>query len=137
MVARTRSQDPLQNHPDRLTRNRGDVDRMELHRGSKSGLLPDSYKQDHFIVGALVAACLIGTRLVTAAGGANTQIIAFGALVIVGFCGAVAYVLDLPLIRLICSAFIASFFFKSDMSVFKIDEMEDPSGLNLSVTVLL
>ena len=46
-----------------------------------------------------------------------------------------AFYFELPVIIAVRYAFVASFFFKGDLSLFKINEMEDPSGLNLSLTL--
>ncbi|MDQ2746038.1 MAG: O-antigen ligase family protein, partial [Acidobacteriota bacterium] len=45
-------------------------------------------------------------------------------------------ILDLPVMVLVRIAFIASFFIKTEISLFKIDEVEDPSGFNLSLAIV-
>ncbi len=85
--------------------------------------------------GLLLSACLLGYGIITAAGGSALRTMTFGAIVLIGLGGLVAFVLELPVIALVRFAFIASFFFKGDISLYKVDELEDPSGLNLSLTL--
>ena len=51
--------------------------------------------------------------------------------------GAVIWtILDLPVLIFVRMAFIGSFFIKTEISLFKIDEIEDPSGFNISLAVV-
>ena len=87
------------------------------------------------LAGLLLGACVLGYGIVTAAGGSALQTMTLGAMVLMVLAGVIAFVLEFPVIGLVRFAFIASFFFKGDLSLFKINEVEDPSGLNLSLTL--
>ncbi len=88
------------------------------------------------LVGGLtVAACFLGMAVVSA--GSDTLVMVAGAVISVALAGLIVWALDVPLIDFVRIAFLATFFIKSDMSIFKIDEMEDPSGLNISATFIL
>lgn len=89
-------------------------------------------KQFALVAGLFVGACLLGAVVI----GAGSQTLIFGALVIFVIGTAVCFALDFPVITAVRFAFIASFFFKADVSLMKIDEIEDPSGFNLSLTLL-
>ncbi|HEX8734858.1 MAG TPA: hypothetical protein VF721_06000, partial [Pyrinomonadaceae bacterium] len=84
----------------------------------------------------LVAACLLGAAVVGVSGGSSAQTLAAGALAFVAIGVVVCLALELPLITLVRFAFIASFFFKADLNFYKLDEIEDPSGFNLSLTLV-
>lgn len=88
------------------------------------------------VLGLGILACLIGIGI--GAVGATSQIaligVTIGVLAVLGFILILVY--DLPLIFLTRIAFIASFFFKADVTILKIDELEDPSGLNISLTLI-
>ncbi|HEX9960006.1 MAG TPA: O-antigen ligase family protein [Pyrinomonadaceae bacterium] len=84
----------------------------------------------------LLAACLLGAAVIGISGGSSSQTLAFGALACIGIGGIVCLVLELPLITAVRFAFIGSFFFKADLNFYKLDEIEDPSGFNLSLTLL-
>lgn len=84
-----------------------------------------------FIAGAGV----LGYGMVVAGDGPSSKLIGVGALLLIALGGVSAVVFELPWILAIRYAFIASFFFKGDLSLFKINEVEDPSGLNLSLTL--
>ena len=59
------------------------------------------------------------------------------AIILVLIIGGFLYLsLDLSLIAITRFLFIFSFFFKADITLFKIDEIEDPSGLNISLTLV-
>ncbi len=89
------------------------------------------------IVGVmLLLACLLGAAVVGVGAGSSGQTLAVGALALVAVGGAACFVLELPLITAVRFAFIASFFFKADLNFYKIDEIEDPSGFNLSLTLV-
>lgn len=83
----------------------------------------------------LLAACLLGAAVVGASGGSSAQTLALGVLACLAIGGAACFVLELPLIMLVRFAFIASFFFKADLNFYKLDEIEDPSGFNISLTL--
>ncbi len=95
----------------------------------------DTAKRFAVVCGMLVCAGIVGYGVVAAGDGPDTRIIGIGAMLILLFGAAVAFVFELPVISAVRFVFIASFFFKGDLSLFKINEVEDPSGLNLSVTL--
>jgi O-antigen ligase len=84
----------------------------------------------------LLAACLLGAAVIGISGGSSSQTLAVGALACVAIGGIVCLALQLPLITVVRFAFIASFFFKADLNFYKLDEIEDPSGFNLSLTLV-
>ncbi len=51
--------------------------------------------------------------------------------------GVVCVVFDLPIDMILRFSFVFSFFFKRDLNLYKIDEIEDPSGFNISLTLVL
>lgn len=88
------------------------------------------------ICGLIVGACALGAVIAAAGLGSSSQIIIAGVLAVFVIGGATCLVLDLPVVVVVRFAFIASFFFKGDLNLLKINEIEDPSGLNLSLTLL-
>jgi O-antigen ligase len=84
----------------------------------------------------LLAACLLGAGVVGVSGGSSAQTLAAGALACLAVGGIACFVLELPLITLVRFAFLFSFFFKADLNFYKIDEIEDPSGFNVSLTLV-
>lgn len=89
------------------------------------------------IVGVmLLAACLLGAAVIGVGAGSSGQTLAVGALALIAVGGCACLVLELPLITAVRFAFIASFFFKADLNFYKIDEIEDPSGFNISLTLV-
>lgn len=86
---------------------------------------------------AVVAGCLLGIATVTGTSGTATATVALGcfSILLLTLIGAVA--IDVPLIGMARALFIASFFFKADINLFKVDDLEDPSGLNISLTLLI
>jgi O-antigen ligase len=89
-----------------------------------------------FVSLMLVAACLLGAGVVGISGGSSSQTLAAGVLAFIAIGGAASLVLELPVITLVRFAFVASFFFKADLNFYKIDEIEDPSGFNVSLTLI-
>lgn len=87
------------------------------------------------IIGLLAGACVLGMAVVAVGARSNVNAMAIGVLALIGLAGAALLVLDVPLIALVRFTFVASFFFKGDLMLFKIDEIEDPSGLNISLTL--
>lgn len=106
----------------------------------------DSGKTDNFTAAAMLpyaiacslilAACLLGAAVISVGGGTPSVTLAIGALAFLAIGGVACLVLDLPLIALVRFALIASFFFKCEANFYKIDEIEDPSGFNISLTLL-
>nr|HMS42809.1 hypothetical protein [Pyrinomonadaceae bacterium] len=98
----------------------------------KNSDFTENIKQSALVVGLCVGAFLLGAVVI----GAGSQTLIFGVLMIFVIGTAVCFALDFPVITAVRFAFIASFFFKADVNLMKIDEIEDPSGFNLSLTVL-
>lgn len=89
------------------------------------------------VICLLTAACFLGFAVVLAGSPSSTQTLVIGGIFVALFGAAIAFLLEIPMIGIIRYGYIASFFFKSDISLFKIDEIEDPSGFNLSLTLVL
>lgn len=102
----------------------------------KTSNFQQTAKQTAVIGGVLVGACVLGAAIAGASGSSQTDKFLFVAVVIAAIGAAVYFVLDLPVITVVRFAFIASFFFKAEVSLFKIDEIEDPSGLNVSLALI-
>jgi O-antigen ligase len=92
----------------------------------------NSQRQSALIAAAVCAACLIGA--LTAFGGTESGILISAPAILCVLGLMTALVLDAPIAAAVRVAFVASFFFKADVNLFKIDEIEDPSGFNLSLT---
>ncbi|HEX8264220.1 MAG TPA: O-antigen ligase family protein [Pyrinomonadaceae bacterium] len=88
------------------------------------------------VCSVFLAACLLGAAVISVGGGAPSNTLAIGALAFLAIGGVACFVLELPVISLVRFAFIASFFFKCEVNFYKIDEIEDPSGFNISLTLL-
>lgn len=95
--------------------------------------MSDTVKQSAIVGGLLLVACLLGVGIV----GAGSQTLIFGAAAFLLIGTAICFALELPVISAVRFVFIASFFFKADINLMKIDEIEDPSGLNFSLTFLM
>lgn len=89
-----------------------------------------------FVCLSLIFAALLGAAIVGAAGGSAAQTLAFGLLVLMLVGALAGLILELPLLALARFAFIGSFFFKGELNFYKIDEIEDPSGFNVSLTLI-
>lgn len=85
-------------------------------------------------MGAIVASVMIGA-MAGLAGSSNQMMFGAGVLMTLGLGVVIAVALEFPVIVAVRFAFIGSFFIKTDLTLFKIDEIEDPSGLNLSLTL--
>lgn len=81
-------------------------------------------------------ACLLGASVITLGGDSGSKVLALGALAFSAVAFAACIALELPVIKIVRFAFIASFFFKGDLNFYKINEIEDPSGFNVSLTLL-
>jgi hypothetical protein len=90
-----------------------------------------------FAASAIIAAGLVlGPAVAVTGTNGMLQVLMLGG-VAAAFAGAAAiYLFDVEPIALVRAAFIASFFFKGDLTLLKIDEIEDPSGFNLSLTFI-
>jgi len=105
-------------------------------RATKKSVINESAGQFATICALFVGACILGAVVITAGGGSNSQTLALGVLALVAIGGIACVCLELPVITVVRFAFIASFFFKGEVNFYKIDELEDPSGFNLSLTLL-
>ncbi len=81
-----------------------------------------------------VLACAVGIGVGTF--GSNSQVALIGVSVgiIAVFGVTLIFIYDFPLVFLAKTLFIASFFIKADVTILRINELEDPSGLNISLT---
>lgn len=95
----------------------------------------DLAKRFAVVCSFIAGACLLGYGIVIAGDGPSSKVIGVGVLLLIALGGIAAVLFELPWILAIRYAFIGSFFFKGDLSLFKINEVEDPSGLNLSLTL--
>jgi O-antigen ligase len=137
MVYQPRLENPVQNDSGGNSRNWRDVKiEMNVRANKKTPLIGDSIKQPAIIGGLFVAACVLGAVLITAGGGSQSQTLMLAGLSFAAVGAVASFVLELPVITLVRFAFIASFFFKSEFNLYKINELEDPSGFNLSLTLL-
>ena len=84
----------------------------------------------------LLGACLLGATVISIGGASSSQTLAIGSIAFLAIGAIACFVLELPLITVVRFAFIASFFFKGEVNFYKINEIEDPSGFNLSLTLL-
>lgn len=84
----------------------------------------------------LFGGILLGSGVAKIGGGSGSKTLLLGAAAFIALVALVGFVLELPVIALVRLAFIASFFFKADLNFYKIDEIEDPSGFNLSLTLI-
>lgn len=109
---------------------------MNVRTAKKTSAINESNKQFAAICALLVGACILGAVVVTAGSGSNSQTLALAVLAFIATVGIACVCLELPVITLVRFAFIASFFFKGEVNFFKIDEVEDPSGFNISLTLL-
>lgn len=89
-----------------------------------------------FAVGAALAAITVGAGIIAV--GADSALQTYLAAVALFFLlGAIVWtILDLPGLIFVRFAFVLSFFIKTEISLFKIDEVEDPSGFNISLAVV-
>ena len=87
-------------------------------------------------IGAAIPAIALGAGIVTVGAGSTSRTLAL-AVASSLICGAVIWtILDLPVVMFARMAFIVSFFIKIEFTLFKIDEVEDPSGFNISLAVV-
>lgn len=106
---------------------RSDIQRASQNTGGK---------QAGAIFALFAAACVLGVAIVSVGRGSDPTLVGLGLLGLVGIAGGALLALEIPFITLVRSAFVASFFFKGDMTLFKVDELEDPSGLNVSLVLV-
>lgn len=84
----------------------------------------------------LSGSCILGYGVIAAGSGSTAQTVAIGSAALLILAGVVSFVLELPVMGLVRFGFVISFFFKGDVTLFKIDAIEDPSGLNISLTLV-
>lgn len=87
------------------------------------------------LTATVAASCALGAGVAMGGAGITGPGLFFSALVTAGATALIAYSLDVQLIGLVRIALIASFFFKNDITFFKIDDLSDPSGFNVSITL--
>lgn len=87
------------------------------------------------LVATVAASCALGAGVAMGGAGITGQSFVFSGVVAAGAIALIAYSLEVQLIGLVRMAFIASFFFKNDITFFKIDELSDPAGFNVSITL--
>lgn len=83
-----------------------------------------------------ILACAVGIGVAAVGSSSQIALIGVSAGIVVVFAGIAILVYDLPLLLLTRILFIASFFIKADVTILKLDELEDPSGLNISATFI-
>lgn len=81
-------------------------------------------------------ACLAGIGIAALGSGSQTALVSVSIGIIAVFLATGIFVYDLPVVFFTRIAFIASFFIKADATILKIDESQDPSGLNISLTLI-
>ena len=96
---------------------------MNVAVNKKSGLT-DAAKQAMITGGLFCGACLLGAAVVTGGGNSSAQTVAFGVLAVLAIGGMLCLVLELPIVTVVRFAFIASFFFKGEMNLYKRDEVQ-------------
>lgn len=110
---------------------------MMNSRAGKLTVNGDTSRRLALIAGLVVGAGVLGMSVAVVGGGSSVNTLAVGSIFLFLLAAFVSWALELPVIAIVRYAFVASFFFKSDMTIFKVDEIEDPSGLNLSITLIL
>jgi hypothetical protein len=110
---------------------------MRIPAHAKTAVPDSTAKRLAMVAGLFVAACVLGSAVITAGAGSNAQTVAAGTLVLLLLGGVIAFAMDVPLMGPLRFVFIASFFFKADVNLLKVNELEDPSGLNISLTLLI
>lgn len=83
-----------------------------------------------------IFASIIGIGIGVFGSGSKIALIGLSILIIAVFALFMLVVYDVPLVFFAGVLFIASFFFKSDITILKLDEIEDPSGLSIWLTFL-
>lgn len=109
---------------------------MNFREANKTLKISETVKQFAIIGGLFLSACAVGAAVIFAGGDSSSQTLLIGAFAFAAIGWVACVVLELPVMTYLRFAFIVSFFFKSDISLYKIDEWEDPSGFNISLTLL-
>lgn len=99
---------------------------------SQHSRLSDFQRQSAIVAAAICGACLLGATV--AAGGNDSAVLLTGAAVLGALLLSAAFVLEVPMISTVRTVFVASFFFKADINLFRLNDIADPSGLNISLT---
>jgi O-antigen ligase len=86
---------------------------------------------------AIAGAAVVGIAISTAGSISGAVMVAAAVLATTAIASMSCLAVGVPVIRLAEFAFFASLFFKADATLIKIDEIEDPSGLNISLTLVL
>lgn len=110
---------------------------MEIRRSRKNLSYGDGLRNAGIFLSLLAAACVLGFAVISAGASSTTQTVAIGGVFVAMLAAAIAFILEIPMIGFVRYAFIGSFFFKGDLNLFKINEVEDPSGLNISLTLIM
>ncbi len=108
---------------------------MSLRPAAQRILSSGPRNQTAVVLALLAAACVIGFSVVSLGSGLDPALIGISVLGLTAIAGGTLLVLDVSLIALVRFAFIASFFLKADFMLFKVNELEDPSGLNISLAL--
>ena len=109
---------------------------MKAQAGKKTFSTDSSVGRWTIIGGIMIGAGVLGIAVVTGGGSSGSQTLALGSAALIVIAGIAGIALKLPLITLVRWAFIASFFFKGEINFYKINEIEDPSGFNISLTLM-
>jgi len=109
---------------------------MSVRAAKKSTIFTEATKHIAVVCVLFLGACLLGAAIITAGGNSVLHTLGIGMLALLAIGGIACFVLELPVIVVVRFAFIASFFFKGEANFYKIDEIEDPSGFNISLTLL-
>lgn len=110
---------------------------MRTRAPAKIAVPDGTAKRLAMIAGLFVAACVLGSAVITAGAGSNAKTVAAGMFFLFVLGAVTAFTMDIPLMGLVRFGFAASFFFKADVNLFKVNELEDPSGLNISLTLVI
>lgn len=86
--------------------------------------------------GVVLTALMIGTAIGGLGSSSPLALVGISGAILFAFATVFIFVYDLPVTILARIGLIASFFIKLDIAAFKIDEIEDPSGLNISLTFI-
>lgn len=109
---------------------------MNMDAPGNSTTFSEAGKQTVIIGCLFLGACLLGAAIITAGVNSSLHTLVVGLLALFAVGGIACLVLELPVIVVVRFVFIASFFFKGEANFYKIDEIEDPSGFNISLTLL-
>lgn len=109
---------------------------MSVGAAKKSTIFTETTNPSATVCGLFLGACVLGAAIITVGGNSSLHTLAVGLLSLAAIAGVACLILELPVIVVARFVFIASFFFKGEVNLYKIDEIEDPSGFNVSITLL-